>query len=361
MTTKRVASGVPAANDLSTSRTADRLRRPAPNRVRDAILRVPSWVRWLLGPLLLSLFLMAGELSWILEAPYTFATREFGDDVGERLTGYINTFTTTFSGAFGFIDNTLETLIVWIDSGLLAVPWPATVLFVAIVAWRAVGPKMGVFALVALTSLVMIGLWDPTIETVALMLVALTLSLSIAIPLGIINAENSRVDKWTRPILDIMQTMPSMVYLVPALAVFGLGNVAGVIATAVFAIPPTQKYTTVGLLGVPSNTVEAAESFGASRMQVLFAVKVPLALPSIMAGVSQSTMNALGLVIVASIVGGGGLGELVEQSLTRLDTGQALPAGFAIVLIAVLIDRVSEGLAKKRFRELGLDESEMLR
>lgn len=357
MTTKRVTSGVPPATELSAPRNADRLREPMPNRVRDAILRVPSWVRWLLGPLLLSLFLMAGEFSWILEAPYTFTTREFGNDVGSRLKDFIDGFTRNFSGVFGFIDNGLETLIVRIDNGLLAVPWPATVLFVAIMAWRAVGPKMGAFALVALTTLVMIGLWDPTIETVALMLVALTLSLSIAIPLGIINAESRRVDKWTRPILDVMQTMPSMVYLVPALAVFGLGNVAGVIATAVFAIPPTQKYTTVGLLGVPSNTVEAAESFGASRLQVLFEVKMPLALPSIMAGVSQSTMNALGLVIVASIVGGGGLGELVEQSLTRLDTGQALPAGFAIVLIAILIDRVSEGLAKKRFRELGLEES----
>lgn len=359
MTTEPVASRVPAANNLTASRRADRLRRPAPNRVRDAILRVPGWVRWLLGPLLLSLFLMAGDFAWILEAPYTFATREFGGRVGSGLKDFIDAFTTNFSGVFGFIDNALETLIVWIDSGLLSVPWPATVLFVAIMAWRAVGPKMGIFALVALTSLVWIGLWDPTIETVALMMVSLTLSLSIAIPLGIINAENSRVDALTRPILDIMQTMPSMVYLVPALAVFGLGNVAGVIATAVFAIPPTQKYTTIGLLGVPANTVEAAESFGASRMQVLFGVKLPLALPSIMAGVSQSTMNALGLVIVASIVGGGGLGELVEQSLTRLDTGQALPAGFAIVLIAVLIDRVSEGIAKKRFRELGLEETRM--
>ena len=326
-------------------------------RVRDAILWVPGWVRWLLGPLLLSLYLMAGEQDWLLELPYTFETREFGNEIGTRLTSYVTTVTTTFSGAFSFIDNSLENLVVWIDIGLLAVPWPATVLFISILTWRAVGPKMAIFALVALTTLVFIGLWDPTMETIALMMVALTISLSIAIPIGIINAESPRINAWTRPILDIMQTMPSMVYLVPALAVFGLGNVAGVIATAVFAIPPTQKYTTVGLLGVPAATVEAAESFGATRMQVLFGVKIPLAMPSIMAGVSQSTMSALGLVIIASIVGGGGLGELVEQSLTRLDAGRAVPAGFAIVLIAILIDRVSEGIAKRRFQKLGLDDA----
>lgn len=333
-----------------------RLGRPAPNRVRDAILRVPGWVRWLLGPLLLSLFLMSGEFAWLLELPYTFTTREFGADVGTSLTGFINAFTLLFSGFFNVVDNALENLIVWIDTGLLAVPWPAVVLFVSILTWRAVGPKMAVFALFALSILVLIGLWDPTIETLTLILVALSLSLSIAIPLGIINAESSRADALTRPVLDVMQTMPSMVYLVPALAVFGLGNVAGVIATAMIAIPPTQKYTTVGLVGVPGATVEAAESFGASRLQVIFGVKLPLAVPSIMAGVSQSTMQALGLVIIASIVGGGGLGELVEQSLTRLDAGQAVPSGFAIVLIAILIDRVSEGIAKRRFRELGMEE-----
>ena len=334
-----------------------RLRRSAPNRVRDAILRVPGWVRWLLGPLLLSLFLMAGDFAWLLEMPYTFATREFGADVGTRLTGYINTFTVAFSGFFNVVDNALENLIELIDSALLAVPWPAMVLFVSVLTWRAVGPKMAVFALFALSTLVLIGLWDPTIETLTLMLVALVMSLSIAIPLGIINAESSRADALTRPVLDVMQTMPSMVYLVPALAVFGLGNVAGVIATAMIAIPPTQKYTTVGLVGVPAATVEAAESFGASRLQVIFGVKLPLAIPSIMAGASQSTMQALGLVIIASIVGGGGLGELVEQSLTRLDAGQAVPSGFAIVLIAILIDRVSEGIAKRRFRELGIEEA----
>lgn len=325
--------------------------------LRERWLAVPGWVRWLLGPLLLSLFLMARQFEPLLELPYAFGTREFGGSVGDRITSWVDRGTTALATPLGIVDNTLEAAITWIDGMLHAIPWPALVIFVAILAWRAVGPKMGIFALVALSLTVLVGLWDAALNTFTLVFVAVAISVSIAIPLGILNAESRRIDALTRPILDTMQTMPSMVYLVPALVVFGLGNVAGVIATAVFAIPPTVKYTTVGLYGVPASTTEAAESFGASRWETLWEVKLPIALPSIMAGVSQSTMNALGLVIIAAIVGARGLGEVVEQSLTRLETGQGIMAGFAIVLIAVLIDRITEGIANRRSRELGVERS----
>ena len=359
MTTEQITSqGASAADtdgDAEELAWSDPDRTPKSNRIRDAILRVPGWVRWLIGPLLLSLFLMAGDFNRLLEIPYAYTTRAFGTRVGDRLTEWINWLTANSAGAFDLVDSSMEVAIETVDRALLSIPWPATVLFVAILAWRAVGPKTGIFALVALSTLVLIGLWDASIETISLIIFALSISMIIAIPLGILNAEVGFFEKVTRPILDVMQTMPSMVYLVPALAVFGLGDVAGVMATAVFAIPPTVNYTTVGLRGVPSNTIEAAQSFGATNLQILTEVKLPLAMPTIMAGISQSTMQALGLVIIASIVGARGLGEVVEKSLTRLDTGHAVPAGFAIVLIAILIDRVTEGLAKKRFRELGLE------
>ena len=326
---------------------------------------VPTWLLWMLVPLCVALALGLGAraggsigtaLDTVNEFPHTYAAADIGTAIGSRITSGVNWVTENFEAGFTAFDNTVEAGIERVNTFLLGLPWPALILLIALVAWRVVGPVMGIFTLLASLSIVGIGMWDSTLLTVTLIIVSLTIAIIVAIPLGILAAEVRGIEPAMRTLMDTMQTLPSMVYLVPALAVFGLGNVAGVIATVVFVIPPAFKFVFIGIKGVPHDTADAAESFGASWYQVLVEVKLPLALPSIMAGISQATMASLSIVIVASLVGAKGLGDIVEHSLGWLDPGTAMLAGFAIVIVAVVIDRITESLAKKRYEKLGFDE-----
>ena len=195
-------------------------------------------------------------------------------------------------------------------------------------------------------------LWDASMETLALIFVSVTISLVIGIPLGVLGSRSSLIDSIMRPILDAMQTMPSFVYLVPGVLFFSLGNVPAVMATVIYAVPPVIRLTNLGIRQVPSETVEAARSFGSTPFQLLTKVQIPMALPTIMAGINQTTMMALAMVVVASLVGAGGLGEAVLRALGRTEAGNSAIAGLAIVVLAIIIDRITQSAARQRQRVL---------
>jgi glycine betaine/proline transport system permease protein len=191
-----------------------------------------------------------------------------------------------------------------------------------------------------------LGLWDQTMTTLAIIVTSVGVSVLIGIPIGIIAAKNDRFEASLRPLLDGMQTMPSFVYLIPAVFFFGIGKVPAVVATVVYAVPPCIRLTNLGIRQVASDVVEAGHSFGATASQILFKIQLPLARPSIMAGVNQTIMMALAMVVIASMIGAAGLGLEVLRGIERLDVGRGFVAGISIVVVAIMIDRVSQALGK---------------
>ena len=204
------------------------------------------------------------------------------------------------------------------------------------------------FTPLALLFIGFMGLWQNTLDTIALMVVAVALSVAVGFPLGVMGGRSQRADNIMRPILDGMQTMPSFVYLLPGILFFGLGKPAGIFATIIYAVPPVIRLTNLGIRQVSAETVEAARSFGASPAQLLTKVQVPMALPTIMAGVNQTTMMALAMVTIASMVAAGGLGDNVLRALQKNEPGNGAIAGISIVFLAIIIDRLTQALAKGR-------------
>ena len=257
---------------------------------------------------------------------------------------------TTREGAWLFdkMSYAIIMLIVWIKRGLTWIPWPASILGVTLLSWRMIGYKMAAFTLVSLLLLAAFGMWEKAMETLAMTATSVIISIAIALPIGVMAARSNLLDKILQPILDMMQTMPSFVYLVPAIMFFSLGNVPAVIATVVYAVPPAIRLTNLGIRQVDPEVVEAARSFGATNFQVLMKVEIPMAIPTIMAGINQTIMMALALVVIAALVGAGGIGEVVWRGLGRQRPGDALIGGVGIVIMAVLIDRLTQALAKSR-------------
>jgi len=206
------------------------------------------------------------------------------------------------------------------------------------------GPLMGGFLLF----IGMLGYWDLAMMTLALIFAAVLISLAIGLPTGILMARNDRFASLLKPVLDAMQTMPSFVYLIPALMFFGLGKVPAVFATIIYAVPPVIRLTNVGIRGVPQSVVEAARAFGATSRQILFEVQLPLAFPSIMVGINQTTMMALAMVVIASMIGARGLGMEVLLAINRIEVGRGFEAGLSIVLLAIMIDRITHAFAARQ-------------
>ena len=231
---------------------------------------------------------------------------------------------------------------------LQAVPvWIVVVIFVLTGFWR-VSWKFALFCLACCVVIIGTGFWPQTMVTLALIVSATAISLVIGLPLGIWVAKSNRVAAVIRPTLDFMQTMPAFVYLIPAAMLFGLGRVPGVLATVIFAMPPVVRLTSLGIRQVNKEQVEAGVTFGCTPMQVLFKVQIPGALPSIMAGINQTIMMALSMVIIASMVGAGGLGNDVLASIQRLDIGLGFESGLAVVLLAIMLDRITETFGAQR-------------
>ncbi len=254
------------------------------------------------------------------------------------------------NGAVGFdaIKEGISWLLVRLEKLFLWIPWPAFIALVGIFAWRMAGIGVALFAVFGLFFMGSTGMWESAMETLALMATSVLLAVAIGVPLGIAAARSDLVNGLLRPILDGMQTMPSFVYLVPAILFFSLGNVPAVIATVIYAVPPAIRLTNLGIRMVSPEVVEAARAFGSTPLQVLFKVQIPLAMPTIMAGINQTIMLALAMVVVASLVGAGGLGEDVLRAIGRLEVGNSVIAGTGIVILAIIMDRMSQAVGKNR-------------
>jgi glycine betaine/proline transport system permease protein len=233
-----------------------------------------------------------------------------------------------------------ETFLLWL-------PWPVLLAAVFLTAQKAGNLRLALLTSFCLLFMGLVGLWPQSMQTLALMAVSVLIALLIGIPLGIWAGRNKKVERGLRPFLDAMQTMPAFVYLLPVVLFFGIARVPSAVATIIYALPPAIRLTTLGIREVDREAVEAARSFGATPRQVLLKVQLPLALPTIMAGVNQTIMMALGIVVIAAMIGAAGLGGVVLDSLRSLRVGQALEAGLAIMFLAVLLDRLSEAIAMR--------------
>lgn len=254
-----------------------------------------------------------------------------------------NWLTVTLSGLFGAIQNGGSAVMNGITNLLLLIPPFAFILIVAVIAYFASKKQLSLsaFALVGLGYILNQGLWSELMNTVTLVLVSSVISIIIGVPLGIWSAKSKTVHNILKPILDFMQTMPAFVYLIPAVAFFGIGIVPGTFASVIFALPPTVRFTELGIKQISTELVEAADAFGSTGKQKLFKVELPLAKSTIMAGVNQTVMLALSMVVTASMIGAPGLGRQVLTALQRASVGSGFVSGLAIVILAILIDRLT--------------------
>lgn len=267
--------------------------------------------------------------------------REWANALVDRL---VNDYSAAFQGA----GDALLYLLAGLERGLLALPWWLVTLALALAVWRATSrPLAGVLVAAAFVVVGAFGLWPETVTTLALMALATALCVLVGVPLGVLMSRSAGLKAVVRPVLDLMQTLPSFVYLVPVVMFFGLGNVSALFATFVYAVPPVVRLTDLGLRSVDRSLIEAAETEGASELQVLRYVRLPLALPTLAAGVNQTIMLALSMVVLTSMIGARGLGQVVLRGLQRGDVGVGLEAGLAIVLLAVVMDRVTAGYARR--------------
>lgn len=235
-----------------------------------------------------------------------------------------------------------------LDAGLNALSPLIVIAALALMAWRFSGKSLAIFTLITMTFVGLLGLWEDTMTTLAMVLSSVIFCAIAGIPLGIWAGRSDRFETGLRPVLDAMQTTPAFVYLVPIVMLFSVGNVAGVLATIVFALPPIIRLTSLGIRQVHPELVEAAQAFGATRWQVLTRVQVPLAMPTILAGLNQTIMMALSMVVIAALIGAGGLGSPVILGLNTLDIGRAVIGGLGIVLMAIVLDRITQSMATKK-------------
>ncbi|WP_353861144.1 proline/glycine betaine ABC transporter permease [Azospirillum formosense] len=243
---------------------------------------------------------------------------------------------------FDGIDLVVGAVADGVQAALTSLPGVALAAIVVLIGlWRN-GWRFALFAAASLLVVAGLGMWHQTVDTLALVLTATAIALTIGVPLGIVAARNDRVETVVRPALDLMQTMPAFVYLIPAAMLFGLGRVPGIIATIIFAMPPVVRLTSLGIRQVPHELVEAGLAFGCTPRQLLFKVQMPTALPSIMAGINQTIMLSLSMVVIASMIGAGGVGNEVLRGIQRLDIGLGVEGGLAVVILAILLDRITQ-------------------
>ena len=275
-------------------------------------------------------------------------TKTVRDVTGTAIDDAVRWVTREGSWLFDGLSVAVTHALINIEKVLKWIPWPVIILGISILAYAVGRWPLAIFTPTALLFIGFMGLWENTIDTVALMVVAVAVSVGVGFPLGVLGARNQLADNIMRPILDGMQTMPSFVYLIPGILFFGLGPPAGIFATIIYAVPPVIRLTNLGIRQVSPETVEAARSFGASPLQLLSKVQVPMALPTIMAGVNQTTMMALAMVTIASMVAAGGLGDNVLRALQKNEPGNGAIAGVAIVFLAIVIDRLTQAAARTR-------------
>lgn len=261
--------------------------------------------------------------------------------VGDHIASFVDALTAHAGGVFDLISQGLGALITALTGALLWVPPLVLIVLIAALSYllqRSV--KLTVFVVLALLLVVNLGYWQASMETLSLVICATVTCLLIGVPVGIAAAHRPWLDASLRPLLDLMQTIPTFVYLIPTLILFGLGVVPGLISTVIFALPAPIRLTTLGISSVPKPLIEAGESFGATRSQLLWKVELPHALPTIMAGVTQCIMLSLSMVVIAALVGADGLGKPVVRALNSVNIADGFEAGLAIVIVAIVLDRL---------------------
>ena len=266
--------------------------------------------------------------------------------VGEAVEVIVEWIDETFGWLLDWITTVMDMLVSGFQDGMAAVPPLILIVIFALIAWILTKKniKIALLTLFGLLFIYLLDLWSETILTLALVITSAVVTLAIAIPLGILASRSQAVDTALRPILDLMQTMPSFVYLIPAVIFFGLGNVPGMIATIIFAMPPAIRLTNLGIRQVPVELIEVSEAFGATGWQKLVKVQLPVALPTIMAGVNQCIMLALSMTVIAAMIGAAGLGLNVLMGIQRVDIGGGFEAGLCIVIIAIILDRITQNV-----------------
>ena len=280
-------------------------------------------------------------------------TRGIPHAVGGGIDHAVDWMVVHFEEFFSAITNVVRTILNFLELVFVGTPWPVTALLLMLTAWRVAGWKVTLFTAAALAYLGLFGFWDKSMSTIALVATSVLICVVFGMPLGIWCAKNPRGNVIVKPILDVMQTMPAFVYLIPAVAFFSIGKPPGVLATVIFAMPPMIRLTTLGIQQVPADVKEAAIAFGATPRQLLYKVEYPLAIPSIMTGVNQTIMMSLSMVVLAALIGAGGLGYDVIRSLRHLETGKGMLAGIAIVLCAMVLDRIIQGAREARRADRG--------
>jgi glycine betaine/proline transport system permease protein len=268
--------------------------------------------------------------------------------IGELVAAAVKWLETNDNGLLDKLGKIIDSTTGVIESGLLVIPfWLLALVFIGIGFWR-LGWKFALFCTASMLLIYNMGFANQTAVTLALIISATLISLTLGIPLGIWAGRNDKAEAVIRPILDFMQTMPAFVYLIPAAMFFGLGRVPGVIATVIFAMPPVVRLTSLGIRQVNKEQVEAGIAFGCTPSQLLFKVQIPSAMANLFAGINQTIMMALSMVIIASMVGAGGLGNDVLASISRLDIGLGFESGLGVVLLAIMLDRITESFGVKR-------------
>lgn len=251
-----------------------------------------------------------------------------------------------FGNAFDAFTKSVTNITDLIRNGAGLIPWFVIIIIFALLAWRAKGWRLALGTTVGLAVIYNLELWLPFLDTLILMLIASVVSLLIGIPLGIFAARSDRFHKILSPLLDFMQTMPSFVYLIPALMFFNLGTVSAVFATVIFSMPPVIRLTDLGIRQVPIDLVEVGEAFGSSSCQMLWKIQLPLAMPTIMAGINQTMMLSLSMVVISAMIGAQGLGAGVLAGISQMDIGKGFEYGLAVVILAMILDSLSQGVAR---------------
>ncbi len=268
--------------------------------------------------------------------------------LGQWIAEGIDVLTKHFSNATRAISDSTEKAIDWVVDALMWIPEWAFIIIVAVIAWRLKGWRFALTSVLGLALIWNLELWYPMIETLTLVFFATLSSIVLALPIGIAAALSKTCHRIVMPILDFMQTMPAFVYLIPAIPFFGLGPVAAIFATVIFAMPPAIRFTTLGIRQVPTELIEASDAFGASPSQKLFKVQLPLAVPTIMAGINQTIMLSLSMVVISAMIGAGGLGGEVWSAINNMDMASGFESGIAVVILAMILDRITQALGKGR-------------
>ena len=269
--------------------------------------------------------------------------------LGEWVDSFVASLYENFEGLFRGFSYIIGGFVDLLTNFLTIIPAILMIIILCFLIWYTTRKvSLIIFTLIGLLFILNINYWAQTMQTLALVLTSVIISIIVGIPIGILASQNERFSKFLKPTLDFMQTMPAFVYLIPAITFFGVGVVPGIIASVIFAMPPTIRFTDLGIRQVPEDLIEAANAFGSTASQKLFKVQLPLATGTIMAGVNQSIMLSLSMVVTASLVGAPGLGVDVYRSVTQVNIGMGFEAGLAIVVIAIILDRITQGFHTKR-------------